>query len=496
MPQTTERDRRAGILLHPSSLPGPWGIGDFGADARGFVELLAGLGQSLWQIMPLGPVGPGDSPYAARSTFAIEPLLIAPGELAAEGLLEEGELAGPDFGEGRVDFEAVRAWKLPLLWRAFERFEAQGGRREAEEFREQARPWLEDYALFMALRGKHGWWAEWPGELRSREPAALAAAREALAAEVRFEEFVQWCAYRQWWALRRCANGRGVRVIGDIPIFVDLDSADAWAHQEIFKLGADGKPEVVAGVPPDAFSETGQRWGNPLYDWEVLRERGYDWWVERFRWTLHQVDIVRIDHFRAFESAWEIPAGAATAEHGRWVRGPGRELFDRAHDALGALPIIVEDLGIITDEVRELRDELGYPGMDVLQFAFGDSPRNPYLPHNVRRSSVMYTGTHDNDTTAGWLASAPAAVLEDLARYMGAPPAEGVRDLVRMAYGSVADYAIVPMQDVLELDTGARMNVPGRPEGNWRWRLTHDEPGACEAGWLREFAEIYGRLPG
>ncbi|MCC7362752.1 MAG: 4-alpha-glucanotransferase [Dehalococcoidia bacterium] len=490
-----ERPRRAGVLLHPSSLPGPWGIGDFGADARAFIELLASNGQTLWQIMPLGPVGPGNSPYAARSTFAIEPLLVSPGELVAAGLLDQGDIENtPDFGEGHVDFEAVVAFKLPLLRKAHARFLTWGHQPEFEQFCAEAASWLEDYALFMALRGAKGWWGEWPLELRQRQPEAMAATRAELADEVRFQEFVQWCAYRQWWALRAYANQRGVQVVGDIPIFVDLDSSDAWANQGIFKLGATGMPEVVAGVPPDAFSATGQRWGNPVYDWEALRERKFDWWVERFRWTLRQVDIIRIDHFRGFESAWEVPAAEETAQHGQWVTGPGREVFDRACEVLGELPIVVEDLGLITDAVRELRDDLGYPGMDVLQFAFGDSPKNPYLPHNVRSESVMYTGTHDNDTTAGWLASMEPEVREDLERYMG-HAAKGVPDIARMAYESVAEYVIIPMQDVLELGSEARMNVPGEANGNWTWRMTHAQLQGGAPPWLREFAEVYGRIP-
>ncbi|MGE5595248.1 MAG: 4-alpha-glucanotransferase [Hyphomicrobiales bacterium] len=487
--------RQAGVLLHPTSLPGRYGAGDFGWQGRNFVDFLNRAGQSLWQIMPLGPAGSGNSPYAARSSFAFNPLMISPDELVERGLVDQADVdAVPQFDDHRVDFEAVGAWKNALLHRAFERFRSWDEPEDLREFRERAAHWLPEFCLFMALRQRNGWWAEWPEPLRRRDPQALAEARECLAEPMAYHEFVQWCADRQWTALRRYANEHGVQIIGDIPIFVDHDSADAWANQEVFKLDEQGLPTVVAGVPPDAFSATGQRWGNPLYDWDHLRVTGFDWWIERFRWTLHQVDIVRIDHFRGFETAWEVPAHEETAQNGRWVPGPGRELFDRARAQLGELPIVVEDLGIITDEVRTLRDDLGYPGMDVLQFAFGDDARNPYLPHNVRRDSVMYTGTHDNDTTAGWLNSLPDHVRHNLTRYLGHEPA-GVRDIVRMAYESVAAMAIVPMQDVLELGSEARMNIPGYADGNWGWRMTQQQFDDCDPGWLRELAEVSARLP-
>lgn len=486
--------RRAGVLLHPTSLPGRYGIGDFGWMARAFADRLAGAGHTLWQIMPLGPAGSGNSPYAARSSFALNPLLVSPDDLAEFGFLVGDELAPEEFAETRVDFDAVKEWKRHRLGMAYARFRQQPEPEDFGQFREEAAGWLPDFCLFMALRERQGFWANWPDELRQRDAKALEEARGCLAEEIRYHEFVQWVADRQWMRLRRHANAQGVQIVGDIPIFVDLDSADVWASPEIFKLDENARPYVVAGVPPDAFSSTGQRWGNPLYDWDRLRERGYDWWFERLRWTLRQVDIVRIDHFRAFQAAWEVPVEEPTAVHGEWVDGPGREFFERAREALGPLPIVVEDLGLITNEVRELRDELGYPGMDVLHFAFGDTPENPYLPHNVRRNSVMYTGTHDNDTTAGWLASLDDHVRGNLRRYLGREP-DGVREIVRMAYQSVAALAIIPMQDALELGTEARMNIPGHADGNWGWRMTESELYGCDFGWLRELAEVTARVP-
>lgn len=489
----SDSPRRAGVLLHPISLPGRYGAGDFGWQARRFVDLLAGARHSLWQIMPLGPSGPGNSPYAARSSFAFDPIFISCDELAERGYLAGEDIEPDGFDERRVEYDRVKAWKSDRLGRAFARFVEQGGEDEdLWRFRETAAGWLPDFCLFMALREQHGFWPGWPEPLRLRDGDALAEARAVLSRQIRYQEFVQWCAHRQWVALRRYANERGIAIVGDVPIFVDIDSADAWANQGIFKLDESARPYVVAGVPPDAFSATGQRWGNPLYDWQRLRERGYDWWIDRLRWTLHLVDVVRIDHFRAFEAAWEVPVTEPTAEHGSWVAGPGREFFDRAREALGDLPIVVEDLGLITDAVRALRDELGYPGMDVLQFAFGDDARNPYLPHNVRPDSVMYTGTHDNDTTAGWLATLRDEERHTLGRYLGRDGAT-VRDIVRMAYQSVARMAIIPMQDVLELGTEARMNIPGHADGNWTWRMTDEELGTCDTGWVRELAEISGR---
>ncbi len=490
-------DRSAGVFLHPTSLPGEYGIGDLGPEARRFVDLLADAGQQTWQVMPLGPPGPGNSPYAARSSFAGNPLLISPEELAADGLLERHEIEGaPRSHDGRVDFEAVAGWKERVFRRAFGRWEA--ARADgAEEFFGESGEWLPGYALYMAIRSRdHRSWTEWPEELVRREPAAMDGARRELAEEIRYQEFLQWTCWRQWRALKRYANSRGVLIFGDVPIFLAMDSADVWENQRLFKLRPGGRPEVVAGVPPDAFSVTGQRWGNPHYRWDVLRAEGYAWWIARLRHTLEAVDLLRIDHFRGFEAAWEVPASEPTAIHGHWEPGPGREFFDGAEAALGKLPIVVEDLGIITRKVRALRDELGYPGMKVLQFAFGDDARNPYLPHNYPANCVVYTGTHDNDTTAGWYASLGASEQDRVRRYVASDGSDIVSDLIRVAYSSVAEIAVVPMQDVLLLGSEARMNVPGEGEGNWGWRFRAGQLDQGRMAWLRDLAVTYGRLPG
>ncbi len=490
-------DRSAGILLHPTSLPGRFGIGDLGPEAYRFVELLAASSQRVWQVMPLGPPGPGNSPYAARSSFAGASLLISPELLEADGLLKSEELEGAPPSPGdRVDFEAVAAWKDSLFRGAFARFDPRRAP-GAEEFFEGARSWLPDYALYMAIRNHdQGSWLEWPGDLAGRDERALAEARTRLADEIAYHEFLQWAFWRQWRSLKEHCNRLGVRIFGDIPIFVALDSADVWANQSIFRLGRDGHPEVVAGVPPDAFAATGQRWGNPHYRWDVLREEGYGWWVERLRHTLEMVDLLRIDHFRGFEAAWEVPANEPTAIHGHWEPGPGRHFFEEAERTLGELPIVVEDLGVITRKVRELRDSLDYPGMKVLQFAFGDDARNPYLPHNYPANCVVYTGTHDNDTTAGWYASLPDAERDRVRRYLATGGRDIVSDLIRAAYGSVAKMAIVPMQDVLGLGSEARMNVPGEAHGNWGWRMRWEQAEQGRMEWLREMAVTYGRVRG
>jgi 4-alpha-glucanotransferase len=490
--------RNSGVLLHPTSLPGPHGIGDLGDAAYRWLAFLDAGRQQLWQILPLGPPGFGESPYAARSAFAGNPLLISLDRLVADGLLEAGELQGAPNGDPqRVDFDAVAAFKLPLLRRAFERFRATGGadRPEYREFLADAAYWLEDYAIFAALRKQYGDepWNLWDQPLVRREPRAVAEAAAEHAEEIDFVRFAEFEFWRQWSAVKTAAAARGIQIIGDIPIFVAHDSADVWAHQEIFLLDRDGHSTVVAGVPPDFFSASGQRWGNPLYDWKRLAETGYEWWVERFRGVLRSVDIVRIDHFRGFEAYWEVPAEEETAANGRWVRGPGQAFFDAMTAALGPLPVIVEDLGLITRPVDELREALGFPGMKVLQFAFGDTAANPYLPHNYDWNCVVYTGTHDNDTTEGWFASLPEHERTRVIRYTGDSPELVSRKLMRLALGSVGRTAIVPLQDVLGLGADARMNVPGWGTGNWNWRATPDQVDPERAAWLAEMTELYGR---
>ncbi|MBI5948923.1 MAG: 4-alpha-glucanotransferase [Chloroflexi bacterium] len=489
-------DRHAGVLLHPTSLPGRFGIGDLGPEAHSFVEWLASAGQSLWQVLPLGPPGLGDSPYSARSAFAGNTLLVSPEKLVTEGLLEPAEIVGgPGNDGGLVDFPAVAAWKDGLLRTAFRRFSRAGAWDDVAAFEAENADWLPDYALYEALRGEdpRAWW-EWPAAIAGRDPGALAAARARLAGEMRYQVFGQWLFARQWQSVRNHAGQRGVRIVGDIPIFVARDSADTWANRGIFKLDGEGLPEVVAGVPPDAFSATGQLWGNPLYDWEVLRADGYGWWTRRLEKTLEMVDLVRLDHFRGFVAAWEVPYAEETAVRGRWAPGPGREVFAALEARLGRLPIVVEDLGVITADVRQLRDELGYPGMKVLQFAFGDDARNPYLPHNIEANALIYTGTHDNDTTASWAASLPGWQRQRVLAYTGGADAgDIVTGLIRAAYASVAKMAMVPMQDVLRLGNEARMNVPGVAGGNWSWRFRWSQVHHDHGAFLRECAELYGR---
>jgi 4-alpha-glucanotransferase len=495
------RNRASGILLHPTSLPGAGGVGDLGAGAYRFVDFLEAAKQTLWQIMPLGPVGMGNSPYAARSAFAGNPLLISLEQLVSRGWLDQSALAeAPDGPPDRVDYEGASAYKRAALEAAHERFKADASVDEQARldlFREQQRFWLSDFALFMALKEARGGsaWFQWERKLVQRQPDALEAARRELADEVMVQEFTQYLFFQQWQAIRQYAAERGIRIVGDIPIFVAHDSADVWVHQELYFLDEHGQPTVVAGVPPDAFSETGQRWGNPLYRWDRLAARGYDWWIDRFRGTLQLVDVIRLDHFRGFVAYWEVPAEHETAELGRWVKGPGAELFRAVEARLGRVPMIVEDLGLITQEVEELRDELNYPGMKVLQFAFGDDALNPYLPHNYEQDCVVYTGTHDNDTTVGWFAEQSEAIRHQLRLYLGTSGEDVAWDCIRLALASVADNAIVPLQDVLALDNSARMNHPGLADGNWAWRYYRGQLHREHANRLAGLTEIFGRAP-
>ncbi|MGI9047818.1 MAG: 4-alpha-glucanotransferase [Rubrobacteraceae bacterium] len=488
MTRDNKKERAAGILLHPTSLPGWFGAGDLGCEAFEFVRFLEKAGQRIWQVLPLGPTGGGDSPYSAVSAFAGNPLLVSTERLVEEGLLD------PDLPEsqpGLVEYATATAVKMGQLREAYGRAEPGEG---FDDFRERHGYWLDDYALYAALKTKMDGvpWNRWETGLREREPEALARARRGLAEEIRFHEYFQYLFFQDWERVRKEAGARGVEVVGDLPIFVSHDSADVWANQRLFHLDGRGEPTVVAGVPPDYFSETGQLWGNPLYDWGRMREEGYRWWVERIRMALTLYDTVRIDHFRGFEAYWEVPTGEKTAAGGRWVKGPGREVFDALAARLGELPIIAEDLGEITAEVEELRDTLSLPGMKVLQFAFS-SPDNPHLPHNYEGGNwVVYTGTHDNDTTAGWWASAAPEERSFTRRYLGKEYVI-VWDLVRLAYSSTAARAIVPMQDLLGLGTETRMNTPGTVSGNWTWRLDGAALTDELAVRLRNLVETYGR---
>jgi len=472
-------ERSSGILLHPTSLPSRGGIGDFGPAAYAFADFLHAAKQSLWQILPLGPVGYGYSPYSATSAFAGNPLLISAEKLADKGWLAKKDVTSLGPATAQVDYAKVFAKKMPVLQRAAAAFLADTGNSHREDFQRFGQDnawWLEDFVLFNALREEHGGccWNEWPRELAAREPAALEAARQRLADKLQVERVLQYLFYSQWNELRRYCAERRINIVGDVAIFVNFDSADVWTHQRVFRLDAELKPEVVAGVPPDAFSATGQRWGNPLYRWDVLRNEGYWWWVQRMRWAVTVCDYVRLDHFRGFDQYWEIAASEPTAINGRWVDGPRDDLFHVLRRELGDLRFIAEDLGMITHQVIELRDRLGVPGMKVLQFAFGDPGAHIYLPHVFDHHCVVYTGTHDNDTTAGWFASLDAAARANVLAYAGEPK-DGVEwALIRTAAGSKAVFAIYPLQDILRLGSEARMNTPSVSNGNWGWRFSAD----------------------
>jgi 4-alpha-glucanotransferase len=497
--KTTGMDwRSAGLLLHPTSLPGGYGIGDFGAEARGFVEALAGAKQKWWQMLPLTSPGEGNNPYQSYSAFAGNRLLISPDDLVSEGLLEKGDVASGRFDDGAVDFARVRTFKHRVLERAWRNFQegAMARLREAFElFCEEQKGWLGDYALFVAIRESQGGelWQRWPRGLMRRRAGALAVARRELADAVGRESFIQFLFWRQMRAIKAYANARGVRLIGDLPIFVSAESADVWTRPELFKLDRQYWPRVVAGVPPDLFCATGQMWGNPLYHWGAMKREGYGWWMARIQNVLEQCDVVRIDHFRGFAAAWEIPRKAPDAMSGKWVKGPGADFFGAVRKRFGKLPWIAEDLGVITPDVEALRDRLGLPGMRVLQFAFGGGSRNPHLPQNVTRNNIAYTGTHDNDTTASWYGGLAAGVKGEVRAFVGGMDEEPARALMRVAWQSAAEVAIAPVQDLLELGGDARMNVPGVAMGNWGWRLRPGQLNEKSLRWLGTLTEISGR---
>jgi len=468
--------RSSGILLHPTSLPSPGGVGDLGPAAYKFVDWLAAARQGLWQVLPLGPVGYGNSPYSCTSAFAGNILMISLERLAERGYISPARLSSTE-PTGPVDFDAVRGHKLPLLYEAARNFlkaPPSGAQKRFDAFCESYAWWLDDYALFAALRERYGEtsWNSWPEDIVHRRPEALKKVRAEMQVRIDAERFLQFAFFEQWKSLRQYCSERGISIIGDVAIFVSYDSADVWTHPDIFRLNPDLSPEVVAGVPPDAFSETGQRWGNPLYDWDALKARGYDWWVDRMKWAVATCDIIRLDHFRGFEACWEIPAEDPTAVNGHWVAGPNYDLFRALKSELGNLPFIAEDLGYITPEVHALRKKLDVPGMKVMQFGFGDKGAHIYLPHRFTTDSVVYTGTHDNDTTVGWWNhSASEREKAWAAEYFGKME-EGVHwAFLRAALGSVATLAVVPAQDVLGLDSDARMNIPSKPGGNWTWRM-------------------------
>jgi 4-alpha-glucanotransferase len=483
--------RASGILLHPTSFPSRGGIGDFGPAAYEFLDFLTEAKQTLWQILPLGPVGYGNSPYSSTSTFAGNPLMISLERLAERGWIDPARLQQLLSSTGDVNFEKVWQTKYSLIEEAARGFlkNASGeNRARFDDFCRENAWWLEDYALFEVLRKEYGTsWNEWPKELAHRDNEAQYFARERHSADIAVTRAVQFAFFEQWKALHSECARRGIQIMGDVAIFVSFDSADVWTHPEIFRLDANLDPEVVAGVPPDAFSSTGQRWGNPLYRWDVLKSRGYDWWLQRMSWTLKHCDLVRIDHFRGFEACWEIPADEPTAVNGHWVKGPSEDLFNVLREKLGSLPVIAEDLGVITPEVEALRDRLEIPGMKVLQFGFGDPGAHIYLPHKYEPNTVVYTGTHDNDTTPGWWRTASEAERRAASAYFGNEN-DGIQwAMIRAAETSVSRLCVIPLQDVLGLGSEGRMNVPSRADGNWSWRYA---PGALKSDLAKRLAEL------
>jgi 4-alpha-glucanotransferase len=499
----TLSQRASGVLLHPTSLAGPYGCGELGPHAHAFGKWLSDAGQRVWQMLPVGPVGYGNSPYSALSAFAGNPLLISLERLLDEGLLPRSALAeAPSFATGRVDYAAARAFREQALSKAHQAFQKRTSDHPSFEiFCAGNASWLDDYALYAAIKRsrRDTAWIDWEPELRARDPEALGRARHALREEFEEQRFQQWLFDRHWQALRDSCAMRGVGLVGDLPIFVAHDSADVWAHRELFHLDSQGTPTVVAGVPPDYFSATGQRWGNPLYRWDVLEETGYAWWLQRFARMFSRFDAVRLDHFIGFHRYWEIPANEPTAQNGHWMPGPGARLFH----ALGPAQLIAEDLGAVTPEVTALRDEFGFPGIKLLQFAFGTDAQAPtFLPYNYSRNSVVYTGTHDNDTTAGWyhekqspqrsatqIEKERKAVLD----YLGSSGREIHWEMIRAVWASVANLAVAPAQDLLGLGSEARMNLPGTSQGNWEWRLRDGEPGSAALARLKDLTRIYGR---
>lgn len=496
--------RASGLLMHIASLPSSGGIGDLGAAAFDFVELLVRARQQWWQVLPLNPTSEesGNSPYFSSSAFAGNPLLIDLHGVVGAGYLQAGEIEPFEGSDPHgIDYEGVRRFKMPLLMRAYERFASQCGHEGFNRFCEEEADWLDDYALFMVIRSLQGQqrWDRWPEPLRNREDEALEQVRTRYAAELRRERFLQWLFFEQWYRLRRHCNGVGIRLVGDVPIYVSYDSADVWAHRTMFKLDKNAQPTGVSGVPPDYFSATGQLWNNPVYDWDALKQSGYRWWIQRMKATFERFDIVRIDHFRGLVQYWEVAAGERTAINGKWMDVPTRDFFDTMLSHIPGFPVIAEDLGIITDDVREVMNHYGLPGMKVLLFAFGsDEGNHPYLPHSFERNCIVYTGTHDNNTIRGWFEQeATEQDKERLFTYLGRTLAveELCGELTRVALASVADIAILAVQDVLCLGGWARMNNPSTVHNNWRWRLTKDEFARLPAERLAQLCRSYGRVP-
>ncbi len=493
-------ERSSGILLHPSSFPGPDGIGDLGPEAFRWIDFLVAAKCSIWQILPLGPTGYGDSPYQAFSAFAGNPYLVNPAILHDQGLLKTEDLADrPTFPNDIVDFGAAISWKLKILARAYRNFQENRARCEAEfdEFCETNSDWLDDYCLFRAIKDLYNGksWVDWPEEFRKRDPKTLKKYSAENKDRIEEQKFYQFLFFRQWENVKDYAKAKGITIIGDIPIFVAMDSADVWSRPELFFLDDQCRPTVVAGVPPDYFSETGQLWGNPLYKWSEHRRSGYEWWIRRVRASKVVADLIRLDHFRGFGGYWEIPAGNPTAQFGRWVKGPGAELLNVLENALGELPIIAEDLGEITQDVIDIRDAFGLPGMKILQFAFSGDSRDLFLPHNYVQNCIAYTGTHDNDTAVGWYQTAPEHERDFCRRYLNSNGYDVAWKMIREVWSSVAVYAIAPLQDILGQDGSKRMNLPGRATGNWGYRFIPADINADLAARIADLNKLFNRIP-
>ncbi len=494
-------ERSAGILLHPTSLPGKYGIGDLGQEAYNFMDFMEAAGQKLWQVFPLGPTGYGDSPYQCFSAFAGNPLIISPDILLEEGFLIGEDLENiPDFNPVKIDFGEMIKYKHSLLKKSFEHFKnnSNGKEKSFEEFCNKHQEWLEDYALFMALKEHNNGavWSKWDKDIVMRKEPALKKCREKLSDSILYQKYIQFQFFHQWKNLKDYANKKGIKIIGDIPIFIAYDSSDLWSNKEIFTVDKEGNLTFVAGVPPDYFSATGQLWGNPLYKWNEMEKDDFLWWRKRISALLEMVDIIRIDHFRGFDAYWEIPAGSTTAEPGKWKKAPGEKLFKTIEKYLGKLPIIAEDLGVITKSVTELREKYNFPGMKILQFAFGTGMEDRFLPHNFSQNSVVYTGSHDNDTTRAYFEKEKNNnndIYEHAQKYLNYYGEDIVGVLIRAAYSSVADIIIIPMQDILKLGSEARMNFPGKVGGWWSWRFTWNQVDPGLASHYKELSELYER---
>ncbi len=498
-----EIQRSAGVLLHPTSLPTKYGIGDLGHDAYKFLDFMENAGQTLWQVFPLGPTGYGDSPYQCFSAFAGNPLLVSPDLLKEDDLLSDDDLNNVgEFDPHNIDYGNVINWKKDLLRKAYDNFENNSTvqKDEFNTFCDNNKEWLDDFALFMSCKDHFGGkvWAEWDDEIAFRKEDAVERWTEKLKNDVEYHKFVQYIFNKQWKSVERYAHSKGIKIIGDLPIFIAYDSSDLWANREQFTVNAEGKLDTVAGVPPDYFSETGQLWGNPLYKWDVMEKDNFKWWTQRFSKMFELVDIVRVDHFRGFEAYYSIPGDADTAMHGEWIKAPGEKLFNTIREKLGGLPIIAEDLGIITKKVEELRDQFEFPGIKILQFAFGEGQEEKFLPHNHPRNCVVHTGSHDNDTTRGFFEKEKengSGIYEWAQEYLNYYGEDMTFACIKAAYASVANIVVIPMQDMLNLGTEARMNFPGKLGGNWTWRFTWDQITDELVQSYKRMTEMYERPP-